>query len=773
MIEEKTNHENLLNALNDAQKEVVTSIEGPLLVLAGAGSGKTRSVIHRVAWLILHKNVHPSNILVVTFTNRAAEELNERLENLFKNKIRSTWVGTFHSICTRILRTEIKFLKDYSSNFTIYDRDDQLSLLKRIFLIENIDKKAIPPEKVLNIISKQKSNIILPEDFFQYQDRNIVTETFYNLYVQYNQTLKLENAMDFDDLLMNTALLLQNNFEVREKYQDQFKYIMVDEYQDTNFVQFKILRLLAEKHQNICVVGDDDQAIYGWRGANIKNILSFHTDYTNVKVVKLEQNYRSSKNILKLANELIMINSQRHEKTLWSINEYFHIPQLVEHNTEYDEAIFISELILEKINNGITPSQIVVLYRTNFQSRIFESIFSARKIKYQVIGSFGFFKRAEIKDLISWLRFLVNPDDMEAFLRVVNTPARGIGKTTIQNIYFYAQKNNMTIIKVLEQVQNIKTITPNARNALNNFYSLINNLYQASQKISLPEIVEYIISECGLMHHYEMLDIKEMTDKVENIHEFITATTEYDIEFKKEHGTPPTLNDYLCSLSLMSEVDSYDNKNETVKIMTMHSVKGLEFEYVLVVGLEEGIIPHILCLGNESEIEEERRLLYVAITRAKKEVYLNFSHSRRVAGKTQYQNYSRFLKTLQEPLVERVKPRYNAFPGVYKEEIFENQKFPINKDQDIFTNSNKLTTRYRNSLYETKNNDKKFLKPKLFNIVLENEKFFKIGMKVKHEEFGIGTILSVEGAGQNAKLTISFQNGLLKKIHGRWVKHEF
>ena len=739
--------EALLNILNPEQQQVVTHTDGPLLVLAGAGSGKTRCVIHRVAWLILEEKVNPWNILVVTFTNKAASELRERLENLFSFKMRSAWVGTFHSICTKILRFEIDSLVDYTSEFTIFNRDDQISTLKKIYQQLNVDPKSLPPEKVLSIISKQKSSLITPIEFFDYQEKNKYTELFYKIYLHYYELLKKENAMDFDDLLMNTALLLRDNLAIRQKYQQMFRYVMIDEYQDTNFVQFKIIKFLAESHQNICVVGDDDQAIYGWRGANIENILSFHDDYKNVKTIKLEQNYRSSQNILNLANQLIERNKKRHRKELWSNYVHDHVPELISHDNEHSETNFIADCIVEKIEQGIKASEIVVLYRTNFQSRIFESVFATRNVPYQVIGSFSFFKRAEIKDMLAWLRFLLNPDDMEACLRIINVPPRGIGKTSVDHLIRYSFDNDLTVIQALEKVNNIDVLKPAAKKGLQGFYNLIRNIHVESKDLSISEIIKLIIRECDLLEHYKSLDNKEMTDKFENVQEFITVATEFDIEYFKEYDKHPQLNDFLNSLSLQSDVDEFDNKREAIKLMTMHCAKGLEFEYVFIAGLEEGLLPHVLCLDEPAEIEEERRLLYVGVTRAKKEVQLHYAHSRRMAGKAQYQQQSRFLKDLDESVINRGSANFYQFSNSIKSSR-ENGVVNHNHNRKI-----------------TKLNDQ--------DLVYESKKFFRIGQIIEHEEFGRGQILSVDGADKDAKLTISFDNSGLKKVQGRWVKYAF
>jgi len=721
---------NLLSKLNPQQKVVATHKYGPLLVLAGAGSGKTRSVIYRVAWLITHEKVDPWNILVVTFTNKAAQELRERLEIIFNHKIKSAWVGTFHSVCVRILRFEIEYLNPYTSNFTIFDRENQLSLLKKVYDILSIDKKEYPVDKICSIISKLKSNMILPQNYFEHKEKNRHTALFHSIYEKYNELLIKGNAMDFDDLLVNVVLLLQNKPDIKQKYQKIFQYIMIDEYQDTNHVQFRLIKLLSEEHQNICVVGDDDQAIYGWRGANVENILSFKDIFKNVLIVKLEQNYRSSQNILNTANRLIEKNQIRHKKELWTNLSNDHVPELLFHDNEQAEACYISDDIELKIENNVQPNEIVVLYRTNFQSRIFESVFASRGIPYQIIGNFSFFKRAEIKDMIAWLRFLTNANDMEACLRIINNPPRGIGTTSIDHLVRYSFVKEQSIIESLAHIDEINLLKPAAQKALKKFYEHVQYIKEQSKNLPLPDVVKLIIKESELLEYYRSIDRKEGTDKLENIQEFVTVAAEFDNDFTKEHDRIPNINDFLNNMSLQSDIDEYDNKKNTVKLMTVHCAKGLEFEYVYVAGLEEGILPHMLCFNNTAEIEEERRLLYVAITRAKKELKLNLAYTRRVGGKTQYQLPSRFLKDLDDSIVSS------------------------------------------SSNYETNTKKENNMKQNYFRPVLESEKFFKIGQIVEHEEYGKGKILSVNGKGKDAILTVSFINGDLKKIDGRWLVYE-
>jgi len=719
----------ILINLNPQQREVVLSTDGPLLVLAGAGSGKTRCVTHRVAHLILNKHIKPWNILVVTFTNKAASELRERLDRDFSKNIKHVSVGTFHSICLRILRYEIEYFPEYTSQFSIYSRDDQVSFLKRIYTTLEIDVKELPVEKMLGIIGHCKSNLILPEMYFEHFERNLNTMRYQQIYTYYFEQLKKENVMDFDDLLLNTALLFIRNKSIKEKYQDIYKYIMIDEYQDTNQVQFQIVNQLAERHHNICVVGDDDQAIYGWRGANIQNILSFHEIYPNVKIVKLERNYRSVKNILNLANVVIAKNKGRHEKALWSEKESENLPQLLSHEDDQAEATFIADSVSEHIKRGVSPSEIVVLYRTNAQSRIFENLFSIRALPYQIIGSFGFFKRAVIKDMLSWLRMLVNPKDTQACLRIINNPPRGIGKTSQDAVLRYMDRCDLNIMEALASVEQIDELKSSSRAALRAFYQLFVSIQNEMQNETLPHIVKTIAKKSGINDYLKNQGTLESTDKLENIQELITAVTEYDQTYFTAENKHAEVSDYLNTLSLQSDIDEYDVRQDTVKLMTMHCVKGLEFEIVYIVGVEDGILPHVLCLDKPENVEEERRLLYVGITRAKEEVYLNYAHIRRVAGREKYQQISRFLRELNDKVIQIVK-------------------------------GNSIS---KKTVYATSSPHRQ--------VILESQKYYKIGQIVYHAEYGRGKVLNVDGADENALLTISFENGNLKKIMGKWVSN--
>lgn len=726
----------LLVHLNDKQREVVQTTEGPLLVLAGAGSGKTRSVIYRVAWLMQAKRVKPWNILVVTFTNKAAQELKERLEELYPGRASSVWIGTFHSICLRILRYEIIHLQGYNSDFSVFDRDDQLSVLKKVYIEQDIDKKIYPHQKILSVISKNKSNSIIPANFMDYNDDTAINRLFHRIYKAYDGYLLKNNAMDFDDLLIKTSQLLTNNDIVREKYSNQFQYIMIDEYQDTNEVQFNIIHTLAKKHKNLCVVGDDDQSIYGWRGANVKNILSFEKDYKNTHTIKLEQNYRSTTPILALANNLIMKNDNRHDKQLWTNIESNELPKLISHDNEYEEARYIAEEIasLTEKNKCLYQNN-VVLYRTNAQSRVLEQAFTKNQIPYVVVGGINFYQRSEVKDMIAWLRILVNPMDNESLLRVINLPPRGLGKTSIGQLIDIAVTHNKSLFEIVTEEAYLSGVTKKVRQTLIDLSVKIKQWVGMSGKNSIVEIIKDIIQELDLEAYYRNADeAKEMT-KLENIREFISASSEFTEKYYEEHQEYPSISQFLQNISLQTDLDSAEKRAErdAVRLMTMHNAKGLEFDYVFIAGMEQGLLPHTFSMGSKEELEEERRLLYVAITRAKKLLFMNYCHSRRMGDSHQYSYPSEFLKDMDTDLLDEIKAS------------FWEKHAP--KQQD-----------YRPSY---KSN---------IPVITENEKYFKIGQKIMHQSFGNGVILSIEGNGQDAKLTISFNSGLMKKIIGTWVE---
>ncbi|MFO7895928.1 MAG: UvrD-helicase domain-containing protein [Candidatus Cloacimonadales bacterium] len=715
--------------LNSAQQEVVTTTEGPLLVLAGAGSGKTRSIIYRTAYLINELRVNPWNILVVTFTNKAARELRDRLYSTFQISAHSLWVGTFHSICTRILRQEVQFLP-INSNFSIYDSADQKALLNRCYKKLDIDKKYFPLNKVKSIISEQKNSLILPEHFWEFNEENLFTENAHKIYREYQKSLLENNALDFDDLLLYTALLLHDNKSVCRKYQNLFRYIMIDEYQDTNYAQFKIVNLIAAAHQNLCVVGDDDQAIYTWRGADIKNILEFEKDYRDVKTIKLEQNYRSPAAILNLANSLIRHNLQRHAKELWTELESSELPLRFKLLNGSEEAKFVAEKIIEKRQDATRFEDFVVLYRTNAQSRAFEKAFNLKNIPYQIVGGINFYQRKEVKDILAYLRFIINPADLESWSRIINFPSRKIGNVTLEKISHNAAQRQQTIWQSLLSKKN-PYLNNSTQTKVNKFTDLIKKFIAAAAVKPVAELISDLIKSLELIELYNSSDDPQDIARSENVKEFLSAAEEFSDLYETETGKKPLLTEYLQNISLQTDLDNLDEQADSVKLMTMHNAKGLEFEHVFVVGLEEELLPHIRSMQDERKLEEERRLLYVAITRAKKSVMLTYAESRRVFGQIRYFLPSRYLSELDEKYIQ------------YGNSNFY-ERFQPRKDFKAQT-------------------------PRV-DIVTESQKFYRIGQEVLHPKFGVGKILCVDGKDEKAKLTISFASGELKKILGNFVE---
>lgn len=719
---------NLLDELNSQQQKVVTSTDGPVLVLAGAGSGKTRCVTYRTAYLITEKKVKPWNILVVTFTNKAARELKDRLAKTLNFPVNNLWIGTFHSICTRILRREEAYLP-VNSQFTIFDDDDQKAIMKRLYKELNIDKSKFPLNKVRSIISRQKNSIIQPQDFFDFNDHNFYTEVVQKIYEHYQNTLLKYNSLDFDDLLMYAALLLHDNLEIRSKYADLFKYVMIDEYQDTNYVQFKIVNLIAQKHQNLCVVGDDDQAIYSWRGADIRNILNFEKDYNQVKTIRLERNYRSPIAVLNLANDIIKHNQNRHPKELWTKLKSDNLPRVVKLENEKREAEYVADRIRQLEVAGVSLDECVVLYRTNAQSRVFESIFLQERLNYQIVGGVNFLQRKEIKDIIAYLRFINNPADAESFFRIINFPPRGIGKVSIQKLQNFAAEKQITIQQLLDKLE-ATSFSKRLADKLHNLNKLFGKWRKQSVEKPVNDLVKGIIENLDLIGFYERSSDPKDIARIENIREFTAAAEEFTENFRQNSEAVPLLANYLQDIALQTDLDKVDEALESVKLMTMHNAKGLEFDHVFAVGLEENLLPHVLSLESEHQLEEERRLLYVSITRAKQTVELTYARSRRVYDSIVNTLPSRFLVSIGDSLVQSEDLSLSGFSR-----------------QNVYLKKKRAVTTVR-----------------------ESEKYFKIGQKIAHSKFGKGVILNVDGKGEDAKLTISFSTGQLKKIVGNYVK---
>ncbi|HNX03252.1 MAG TPA: UvrD-helicase domain-containing protein [Candidatus Cloacimonas sp.] len=721
-------HNFYASQLNERQLEVVTDTENPVLVLAGAGSGKTRSLIYRTAYLIKEQNVHPWNILIVTFTNKAARELQERLEKLLNIPVRSLWVGTFHSICCRILRYESANLP-FNANFSIYDDDTQKSLLKKIYKEYGIDKQNFPVNHILNRISRYKNKLMLPEDIqMQEEDKDSEFAVFLNIYRLYQQQLLLNQALDFDDILLWTAKLLMTNNTVREKYRAQFQYVMIDEYQDTNTAQFEIVHQIAAGHQRVCVVGDDDQAIYSFRGASLRNILEFEKDYNCVHSIRLEQNYRSTGNILALANAIIANNRRRHRKELWSELPLGDKPILAVYENEIEEANRITEAIIKLQEKGIPLRNIAVLYRTNAQSRVFESALIQAEIPYSIVGGVQFYQRKEIKDLLAYLYVLSNLNDNESLLRIINEPARGIGQTSINRLIGFANKTRISLFRAIQNVDAIEDMGNPAKKRIGEFCLLMERWQQSvSQKPAL-ELVKTIVEELGLISHYQNSNDPQDIARAENLVEFVTSVSEFSEHFYQEYEREPVIADYLPYVALQTDLDRVKEGVDSIRLMTLHNAKGLEFEAVLIAGLEDELLPHRLSMNNQDSIEEERRLFYVGITRAKNYLHLSYTKSRRL--------YDTF---------------YFPVPSQFLAEV----------DSGLFC--------YSEGDFGIAQPPKRMKKP--IKVITESQKHYRIGQKIFHPEYGRGIILNVDGEGADARLTISFGNKLVKII-GSYVKSE-
>lgn len=722
-------HNFYASQLNERQLEVVTDTENPVLVLAGAGSGKTRSLIYRTAYLIKEKQVHPWNILIVTFTNKAARELQERLEKLLNIPVRSLWVGTFHAICCRILRFESAHLP-FNANFSIYDEDTQKSLLKKIYKEYGFDKQSYPINNILTRISRYKNKLMLPEDIkFQGEDKDSEFATFLNIYRLYQQQLLLNQALDFDDILLWTAKLLLNNNTVREKYRAQFQYVMIDEYQDTNKAQFEIVHQIAGGHQRVCVVGDDDQAIYSFRGASLRNILEFEKDYNSVHSIRLEQNYRSTGNILALANAVIANNRRRHSKELWSELPEGDKPVLAVYENEIEEANRITDAILKLQKKGIPLREIAVLYRTNAQSRVFESALIQAEIPYSIVGGVQFYQRKEIKDLLAYLYILSNLNDNESLLRIINEPARGIGQTSINRLIGFANKTRISLFRAIQNVEAIEELGNPAKKRISEFCLLLERWQQSVSRKPALEMVKTIVEELGLISHYQNSNDPQDIARAENLVEFVTSVSEFSEHFYQEYEREPLIADYLPYVALQTDLDRVKENMDSIRLMTLHNAKGLEFEAVFIAGLEDELLPHRMCMNNQDSIEEERRLFYVGITRAKNYLHLSYTKSRRLYDTFYFPVPSQFLAEVDSRLF------YHS-----------DGDFGIAQPPKRIKKTNKVIT--------------------------ESQKYYKIGQKVFHPEYGLGVILSVDGEGEDARLTISFGNRLAKIIGRYLMKNE-
>ena len=716
---------NLLEELNEMQQKAVLSTAGPLLILAGAGSGKTRTIIHRIAYILQNTDTKPYEILALTFTNKAAGEMKERIKTFGIPDIDQMWMGTFHSICARILRMHGDKI-GFGSNFTIYDESDVKNLIIKIIEELELDSKKISAASVREVISKAKDDAISAENF----DETYADEPRYELvgriYVRYQKKLKENNAMDFDDLLFNTIILFKQNPEILELFQNRFKYILIDEYQDTNRLQYEITYMLAEKHKNICVCGDDDQSIYGWRGADIRNIMEFEKDYPKSNVIRLEQNYRSTGNILQAANEIIENNLSRKGKKLWTNEAPGEKLHLFATLKDLEEADIIAKQIEELKNSGRQYGEIAVLYRMNAQSRILEESLMRQDIPYQIVGGTRFYDRLEIKDMLAYLKFAANNEDSIAFARAVASPKRGIGSATIDKVNEYARFKNISILDACLNAESIPSISAKMRTKLLKFGELIVEIYEECLHHSLHDGVKKAVSESGYIEVLQNGKLDNKESRIENLHELINAAEEFE-----ETSDDASLEAFLENASLIAGTDSMREDEGQVLLMTMHNSKGLEFNIVFIPGMEEGIFPVSRSMDDVTKLEEERRLCYVAITRAREMLYLSYAQYRKMYGSGEYRQKSRFIEELPEELI---------ITHVHEPKVEQKTK------------SAKTVVKTPKILKETTKNPE-----------LEAKKF-NVGDTIDHPAWGKGTIVSMDNSDDDAIVTAAFAGLGVKKF---------
>jgi len=635
----------ILKGLNDKQYEAVINTEGPCLVIAGAGSGKTKVLTHKIAYLMQEKNVAPWNILAITFTNKAANEMKERIAGLVGEQAKDLWMGTFHSICVKILRSHIEKI-GFSSSFIIFDTSDQRTMIKRCIKELDLDDKMFTERAVQSEISNAKNEMLEPDQYSARAKGDFRKEKIAQVFEKYQKNLKENNAIDFDDIINFTIKILNENPEIKEYYSNKFQYVLVDEYQDTNKAQFTLVKLFAENNRNITVVGDNDQGIYSFRGADISNILNFERDFKNAKIIKLEQNYRCTGNILKIANSVIKNNETKYEKKLWTENEVGNLPKIYSADNEYDEGNYIVEQIEHlRRQEGMKYSDFAVLYRMNTQSRAIEQILGREGIPYKVVGGLKFFERKEIKDIISYLRLIQNPMDNLSLIRIINEPKRGIGKTSLDKIQDLAIENETSMYEVIKNADQygLNRVFLNSRE----FVNVIEELRAKKGDLLISELVKLTLKKTGYTKALEDEKTIEAENRIENLEEFLTVA----MEFEKEEADN-SLENFLQGMTLSSDIDNVDDAEESVTLMTLHSAKGLEFPVVFLVGMEEGIFPGYKSIGEESALEEERRLCYVGITRAKQHLYLTCSRQRTMFGSTSCNQVSRFVKEIPEELLD-------------------------------------------------------------------------------------------------------------------------
>ncbi len=776
--------------LNDMQELAVYHTDGPLLILAGAGSGKTRVLTHRVAYLIKEKGVEPYQIMAITFTNKAADEMRERIDKLVGFGADQVWVSTFHSACVRILR---RFADQvgYKNDFTIYDADDQKKVVRDIIKMMNLDTKMFKEKGVVAKISDFKNKLMTVSDVRDLAAHDFKERTISQIYEEYQRILKKSNAMDFDDLIMKTVELFQKHPEVLDMYQERLRYIMVDEYQDTNMAQFKFVQLLASKYQNICVVGDDDQSIYKFRGADIGNILSFENHFENARVVKLEQNYRSTKNILDAANAVIKNNEGRKDKTLWCDEDRGEKIEVYQAEDAFAEAEMVADTIKEEVDNGRADyNDYAILYRTNAQSRALEEKLMMKNIPYKIIGGQNFYQRREIKDILAYLRIIANPTDDLSVERVINVPKRGIGQTTVDKVKVYARENDINLYEAFLKASEVPGINAGTASKIKGFTDMIEELSNMiapsselpvegeelpSSPYSIKDVVDKLIELTGYVAELVAEETDEADGRIENIDELVSKVAEYE-----ENAEQPNLGEFLEEVSLVSDIDTLDENSSYVVMMTVHSAKGLEYPHIFLCGMEDGLFPSYMTImsDDEEELEEERRLAYVAITRAMKKLTVSYAKRRMIRGETQYNMISRFVKEIPPKIVNSKNVTDTMAHGMKKKNSFSNfggyegslgHGGDYQGRQDDSSSSDAVKAFKRKPSYGKPKKKPAFGKE--FSVE-KSEVDYKVGDRVVHQKFGEGTVKEIEDGPRDYQVTVDFDEFGQKMMMASFAKLE-
>ncbi|MBU1095405.1 MAG: DNA helicase [Ignavibacteriae bacterium HGW-Ignavibacteriae-2] len=716
-----------LKTLNDAQKEAVEFNSGPHIIVAGAGSGKTKVLTHKISYLI-EDGFDPSTILALTFTNKAANEMKDRISELVGPKSKQIWMGTFHSILARILRTEASKL-NYSPNFSIYDKEDSVSLVSTVLNSLNVSIDDLSASAIHHRISNLKNKMISPDDYAKDMAQTASEKRFANVYREYNKRLFENNSMDFDDLLLKPIELLNNNQTVLAKYRKQFKYILVDEFQDTNKAQYEILKLIAAGRTKICVVGDDAQSIYAWRGADIKNMLDFEKDFAKTMIFRLEQNYRSTKTILAAADSVIKKNQEQIPKTLWTENDTGEQLSIIRCSDEKDEAFQIAKQIKKEISSKkLSLNDISILYRINSQSRALEEALRREKLPYKIIGGLEFYKRKEVKDIIAYLRVLINTNDEESLLRIMNFPQRGIGNTSITKMIAFARDLDLSLFTTMSRIFEVIEVKERIQKNVKQFKILLDKYNDLKDKLSLGELTSALVDELGILKVYKEENTQESMARYDNVQELLASINQYMKENPKA-----TIEDFLAEVSLMTGVDQYEEENNSITLMTIHSAKGLEFPIVFITGCEEDIFPLNRKFDSDAQIEEERRLFYVALTRAEKKIYITYARSRYRFGEVAYQSRSRFIEDLD--------------PATYSE-----------LNGNVGRKSGRRKKAFYDEMYQESYDE--------FN---QESRSLRVGSRVYHEIFGNGKILAIIGTGETQKISVAFDDHGVKNLLSKFA----